>query len=243
MIKCLNSNSLHRANTFDDLLDQTIQLGFAGLELNLNQNLELNPEINNETLTALFEKARLKNVEILSLTTCSKDLFDLSGENEEIRNAALEYFQKLIDSAAPPGAIAVIPAHQKQPLGSIPPGSYEQSFNHLFFSLQTLAAHAEKKSTRLALETPGSGLLLSPLELRELIDQVNNPYLGVCLNPHYVEKNTNPLDWCNILELRILILHFPVEKLSKDFPHKYRQILDLLQNKNISLPAVHLIHP
>ena len=243
MIKYVNSNSLQRANNADDLLDQTIQLGFAGLELNLDQNLGLNPEIINETLTSIYEKARLKNVEILSLTTCSHDLFNLCADSENTRNAALKYFTNLIDCAAPAGAVTVIPAHRTQKLGSIPDGSYEQSLYHLFVSLKSLAAHAEKKSLHLALETPGSGLLLSPLELRELIDQINNPYIGVCLNPHYIEQNTNPFDWLTILNSRIIILHLPVEILSKDFPQKYRQILDLLLRKNISLPAVQLIQP
>ena len=243
MIKYVNSNSLQRANTIDDLLDQTIQLGFAGLELNLDQNLGLHPEMKDETLTAVFEKARLKNVEILSLTTCSYDLFSLCSENQNTRDAALEYFTNLIVCAAPAGALTVIPAHQTLTLGSLPKGSYEQSFYHLFASLQNLAAHAEKKSLHLALETPGSGLLLSPLELRELIDQVNNPYMGICLNPHYIKQNADPLDWLNILIPRIITLHLPVEKLSNNLSQKYQQILDLLQLKNTSLPVVYSIRP
>jgi len=235
MIKCFNINSLQRANTFDDLLDQTLQPDFAGWELNLDQNLGLYPEIEEETLASVGEKARVKNVKISSLTTCCHDLFNLCSENQKTRNDALEYFKNLIDCAAPFGAITIIPAHQIQTLGSIPSGSYEYLFNHLFFSLKSLAAHAEKKSLPLALETPGSGLLLSPLELRELIDQVNNPYMGVCLNPFYLEKNGRPLDWFTILGKRIFILHLNTQN-----QQKCQSILDALTNKKTSIPVVYV---
>ncbi|MCP4707306.1 MAG: sugar phosphate isomerase/epimerase [Planctomycetes bacterium] len=241
MIKYVNSNSLQRANTFDDLLDQALQPGFAGMELNLDQNLGLYPEIKNETLATIYQKARLKNVAIPSLTSCSNDLFDLCTENEEARNTAQEYFIKLIDCAALFDAITIIPAHQTLALGSLLEGSYEQAHYHLFTSLKILAAHAEIKSIHLALEIPGSGLLQSPLELRELIDQVNNPYMGLCLNPQYIEQNADPLDWFNILNPRIIILHLPIGKLSDKLPLKCQQILDLRRLKNILLPVVYSV--
>ena len=234
MIKCINTNSLEGAESYDELLEQAVKHRFAGLELSVDADRRLPPRIKGETWPTAIEKAQKKGLEICSVTTREYDIVGLGSSAAKVRDIAIEYLNNFIVCAAEEGrgAIVVIAAHENRPLGALLDGSYEQTFNLVFESLKTLAARAEEHFVYLAIENPGSGLLLSPLELRELIDEINNPYMGICLNPHYAERLGDPLDWLNILDRRIIAVRLPVEQPALDeADKKYQSLLNTLNTR------------
>ncbi len=88
-------------------------------------------------------------------------------------------------------------------------GDYEAAFYRLFKALSTLAPIAESLSVKLLLETPGRGILLSPIELRNLIDEINNPCLALALNPVYTHHLYNPVNAVHMLGRRLYALILP----------------------------------
>jgi hexulose-6-phosphate isomerase len=114
--------------------------------------------------------------------------------------------------------------------------SYENAFNCLFRHLEILASEAQKQKVNLALENPSRDLLLSPLELRDLIDQINSAHLGICFNPHYAAQLGKPLDWAHILNHRIFAVKLAREKNEEQIPK------DILSYLNILMTEIILIH-
>jgi L-ribulose-5-phosphate 3-epimerase len=206
MIKCINSNSLQEAQDTQGLIDQAQKSDFDGLELSLEPTGPLG-EIAWEDLRNEICNSNLK---IVSLTTTQFDLFTLAGlDGESERNKALDAIKQLLHCAATvnPDTIITISAQDRHPEGQGVVDDYETAFNTLFQSVAELACTAEKQSVLLAIESPAAGLLLSPLELRDFIDQINSPYFGLCLNPTHTAHLGNPLDWLRILDQRIFALH------------------------------------
>ncbi|MCH7924249.1 MAG: hypothetical protein IIC51_01810 [Planctomycetes bacterium] len=70
------------------------------------------------------------------------------------------------------GTGLIIGAHDVHCLKDISVGGYEVAFNRVFVSVESLVRKAEKLCVELHIENPGGGLLLSPLELREFLDEM-----------------------------------------------------------------------
>jgi len=155
-----------------------------------------------------------------AITSSRFDIFSLSSANKQLRTEAIECFTSFLclagkgkgndinqNNEKSEKPVIVISAHKQQKTTF----SYEQAFNSLFDSLEQLSEIAERESVMLAVENPGSGLLLSPLELRELIDEINSPYFGICFNPDNVGQSSDPTDWLRILGKRVIGLRFKPE--------------------------------
>ena len=153
MIKCVNSNSLQRAISFDELLRQATHVGFTGLELDFDADQPILQEQFGETEISASEKAKEWGLKICSVATGKYDIFSLGTPDAQVREAANEYYQNLIDLAAEfgRGVVVVIAAHQTRSLGAKLEGSYEQTFNFVFESLEILAGRAERQSVYLAI--------------------------------------------------------------------------------------------
>jgi L-ribulose-5-phosphate 3-epimerase len=242
MIKCVGSKSLQRAASFDELLKQATRAGFAGLELDFGTDQPISLEQFGETGPSAFEKAKDWGLQICSVKNSKYDVFSLGVSEAQVRDAAHEYFKNLIILAAEVGrgVQVVITAHETTPLGARLEGSYEQTFNLVFESLEILGGWADRQAVYLAIENPGSGFLLSPLELRGMIDEINNPYLGVCFNPHYAKRLGDSLDWLNILNRRVISVRLPVEQpTSEETDNRYQLLLAELSKRHFSGPLIY----
>ncbi len=205
MVKCINSNSLQEAKNIPDLIDQTRRSGFDHLEL----SLEPSGPLGEADWDDLHKKIVNSDLIITSLTSTQFDLFTLAGlDGEPNQTAARDTVIQFLHRASSGNldSMVLISAHDRHSVDQVGVNDYETAFNSLFQILTELAAAAENLSAPLACENPAAGLLLSPLELRDFIDQINNPYVGVCLNPMHAARLGNPLDWLNILDQRILAL-------------------------------------
>ena len=140
--------------------------------------------------------------------------------------------------------MVVIGAHEQQEVEGGLRGSYEGSFHRLFLGLEELAEQAEECGVRLVLENPGGGLLLSPLEMRDLIDEVNSGYVGICFNPAWAGRLGNRLDWLKIFGQRIFAVRMNFEQLDdlKDIEKIngcYQEVIDTLEKKGFAGPVMY----
>jgi hexulose-6-phosphate isomerase len=245
MIKCVSIDYSLFENQKDRVLDKARLLDCRGVELSLSgPNSDAVIEQAN-TLTGLCRKEGLN----VCAVQCSQyGLFHLCDSDEKVRAAALENYEALLAWAG--SASRISQDIQEKPLVVIPaqglPGrgvpevvSYEQSFHHLYTSLERLMETAEKERIILALENPGRVVLLSPLELRELIDQINSPYLGICFNPVNTRRLGSALDWLEILGFRIKAAHLAATD-SDDLKNElHRGILNELQRMQFTGPIIY----
>jgi hexulose-6-phosphate isomerase len=97
-----------------------------------------------------------------------------------------------------------------------------------------LKEEAEATKVSICLENVWNKFLLSPLEMRDFIDKINSPYVGVYLDVGNVIYTGYPEHWIRILGKRIKKVHF------KDFRRKVGTLegfVDLLAG-DVNFPEV-----
>ncbi len=82
-------------------------------------------------------------------------------------------------------------------------GGYQDALNFAHRLLYELRHEAESAGVAIALEAASAGCLLSPVELREIVNQANSWAVGVCLDLDRVARVGNPMDWIRTLGGRI----------------------------------------
>lgn len=199
-----------------------------------------------EQLDNLIRIAGRKGLMAKAITSSRFDIYSLSSADKQLRTEAIECFTSFLcltdkgndinqNSEKSEKPVIVISAHKQQKSTF----SYEQAFNSLFDSLERLSEIAERESVMLAMENPGSGLLLSPLELRELIDEINNPYLGICFNPDNVGQSGDPIDWLRILDKRIIALRLPLKDAAENGTEDNQDVIVTeLERQGFNSPAI-----
>ena len=86
--------------------------------------------------------------------------------------------------------------------------SYEEAMNNLFYSLEILCRSADNAGVWLLIENPKAGLMLSPLEMRDIIDNMSCPWVGVYFNKKNV-AGVKVEDYQRILGKRIIAEYQP----------------------------------
>ena len=93
------------------------------------------------------------------------------------------------------------------PVDGCPGGSgflrYQDGLNFAYRVFHDLRHQAEADGVTIAIEAAAGGCLLSPVELREIINQANSPYVGVCLDVPRVSGIGVAEDWIATLGYRI----------------------------------------
>jgi len=215
-------------------LEQVKQLGFAQVEMFLGEFTASQAE----QLNDLADKAEQAGIGISAIGNNEFNLFSLASPDKNLRERALANYEQMINWAGQRGKfggkekpLVLIRAKgaQSDSSDNTENGrgvvtSYERSFNLLFEALERLTQVALKERACLAFENPAAGLLLSPLEARELIDQLNSPYVGICFNPHNAQVLGDPLDWLKILGRRVLAVRTETESISPEIVAELERI-------------------
>jgi len=85
---------------------------------------------------------------------------------------------------------------------------YQDHLNFAFQVLHRLRFSAERSGVALAVEGAAGGGLLSPVELREIIDEANSFSVGVCLDVDRIAQVGSTADWITTLRHRIRAVRF-----------------------------------
>lgn len=81
--------------------------------------------------------------------------------------------------------------------------SYQEGLNFAYQLLRRVRLDAEGCGVSVALEAGANGCLLSPVELREIIDSANSWAVGVCIDAARIARFSSPADWISILKARV----------------------------------------
>ena len=66
---------------------------------------------------------------------------------------------------------------------------------------------AEQRGVTIALENVWNGFLLSPVEMADLIDRINSPWIGAYFDVGNILKFGTPEDWIRTLGRRMVRVH------------------------------------
>lgn len=185
--------------------------GFDGVELALAEDGPVNLNSTKEDMEKIKVLASQYGLELYSLASGLYWQTNYSASDSAKRNKAKEITKKQLELASYLGmqSILVVPGAvgvDFEPGSEVVP--YDVAYDRCKEALLELAPVAEAYGVELCIENVWNKFLLSPLEMRDLIDSINSPFVGSYFDVGNVLYCGYPEHWISILNKRIKKVHF-----------------------------------
>ena len=208
-----------------DCMKLAKEAGFEGIELALALKGPLSMESTDEEILSYKKASEEIGIQINSLATGLYWQFSLTSNREDIRESAKNVVRKQLDTAALLGAdcILVCPgtvgvdfkpdevvpdAHEIEFFAGSEIIEYDVAFERAQEALKELAPYAEKKGVCIGIENIWNKFLLSPLEMRNFLDEIGSEWVQAFLDVGNMVLFGYPEHWIKILNKRIKKIHF-----------------------------------
>lgn len=183
-----------RANR--ELLQRVAKAGFDGVELDFSTCAGLQVAIDaagDEAIAELLTTGRM-STSALAVQCAGTNVVDatlqLSRLLERLAGLSIRCVNLSLPSVRSGKTEAGLACHQ-------------QVINFGYTLLRETRLEAEAAGVALAIEAAQQGVLMSPMEARELIDAANSALIGVCLDVARIEAIGCPADWITSLHRRV----------------------------------------
>jgi len=195
---------------YKEAIDQSVKAGYDGVEFVLSETGQLNMKTSDAEILALHKMVYENGMEVSSVGAWNLWEFNLVNDDPKISDYAKDIIKKQIDIAQACGAdtILCIPGWVGTPFA---PGivSYDVAYERAQKILSELAAYAEAAQVCIGIENVGNGFLLSPLETRRFIDEIDSDFVGMYFDLGNILYSAGyPDQWIRILGHRIKKIHF-----------------------------------
>lgn len=191
-------------------------LGFDGVELNSPVDFKL---------SEIVHAKEQSGIELPSVVNKDHWNFPLSDPDPEVRKKCIESVAQSLQEAKELGGetVLVVPGvvNEKVP--------YEQAYITSQNAVRELIPFAEKTGMQIALENVWNNFLISPVEAKRFIDEINHPLVGWYFDIGNVLRYGWPEHWIHTLRFRILKLHV------KEFSRERMQTKGLWEGFNVDL--------
>ena len=185
--------------------------GFDGVEVALDETGEISLTSTKDDILKVKKMAEEIGIELYSVACGLYWNYNYTSGKAENREKAKAITEKQLEIASllgcdtilvVPGAVDVVfdPASEVV--------DYDVAYDRVLAALKELAPIAEKYNVSIAIENVWNKFLLSPLEMRDLIDKVGSPYVGSYFDVGNVLYCGYPEQWIKILGKRIRKVHF-----------------------------------
>ncbi len=218
MKKSINAWCFEPTLSLEEIFKLATEKGFSAIELNMTENKQNQGDIekfglaDNDYLTiemndSDYEKIKLLaekyEITISGISTALHWTYPLSSNNEDIRKKAEHIVEKMIDCANyfNIDAILVVPGCTTKEV------SYDVVYQRAKESLNRLKIYGEEKNVIIGIENVWNKFLLSPLEAKQLIDEIDSPYVKMYFDAGNVLQFGFPEQWVKILGDRIVKVH------------------------------------
>jgi len=212
--------------------------GFEGVEPALAADSgEINLSSTEKELIAVRNMAEDIGIELYSLSTGLYWDYWFNSDDAKERAKAMDVAKKQLEAAAILGCdtILLIPGSVNAEFAA--PGrvmDYEITWNRSLEALQVLKDEAAACKVSIGLENVWNKFLLSPLEMRRFIDEIDSPWVGSYLDIGNIQANGFAEQWIRILGSRIKKVHFKDYRMDAGGLHGF---VDLLAG-DVDYPAV-----
>lgn len=206
--------------------------GFDALELNLDEMGEVSLATTAADARALRATVEGAGLRVGGLSTALYWHHSPTVEDAATRARAREIAVRQLDLAAElgAGAILVVPGMVGRAAGG-PLARYDAAYERAAEFLAALAPAAERAGVDLAIENVWNKFLLSPLEMRRLVDEVGSARIGVYFDVGNILNIGYPEQWLAILGHRVRRVHL------KDFRREPPGFVDI-GGGDVDWPAV-----
>jgi hexulose-6-phosphate isomerase len=202
-----------RAMPYAECFGQAKNAGFEGIEIQFGREITL--ESTPGQVKRLGEAARKAGVAIVSLWGSEPLRANpLNHPEAEVRARGVAIIRKMIEAAGylDCGALLLVPAR----IGSGPKFEvgYEETWERCTAEMKKLLPDAERAKVLLTPENVWNKFLVSPLEMRQFLDQFRSPWVQAHFDIGNVMQFGYPEDWILTLGPRIKRVHVKDYKLS-----------------------------
>ena len=223
--KGINIWSFDAALPLEECMRLAKKASFDGIEPALTFDCPLGLNSTDGEILAIGECADRIGIELCSLATGLFWQYSMTSSREDIRRKAQDIVKREIDVAALlnidcvlvcPGAVGV----DFKP-GEVVPDSektgyytgcevidYDIAYERARDTLAELAPYAGQKNVTIGVENIWNKFLLSPLEMRNFLDEIGSPFVGAYLDVGNMMLFGYPQHWIKILNKRIKKVHF-----------------------------------
>lgn len=180
-------------------------LGFDGIEFNSPTDLN-----KSEILDA---KAK-SGIELPSVVNKDHWAKPLSDPDPQVREQCIQSVAQSLQDVKDFGGdtVLVVPGVVNEKV------SYEQAYNTSLNSIRELIPYAEKTGMQIGLENVWNNFILSPVEAKRFIDEINHPLVGWYFDIGNILRYGWPEHWIYTLNSRIMKLH--IKEFSRDLMNK-----------------------
>ena len=185
--------------------------GFDGVEVALDEKGPVSLESTQEDILKVKEMAKEVGIELYSVASGLYWTYNYTSENGDNREKAKQITKKQLQVASWLGCdtILVVPGAVNVAFeadGEIV--DYDVAYERALGALKELAPLAEELKVSIGVENVWNKFLLSPLEMRNFIDEIGSDYVGSYFDVGNVVYCGYPEQWIKILGKRIKKVHF-----------------------------------
>lgn len=177
--------------------------GFDAVELNITEKGYLSLDMSDEDVLSLRRAANNMSIEYLSVSSGLWWDYPLTSPDPEVVEATKDVVRLGLSITKNLGAktLLVVPGQVNE---NIP---YEVAYERALAALKELARDAEHQGVQIGVENVWNKFLLSPLEMRDFIDEIGSEYVKVYFDVANILAYGYPDQWIRILGDRITNLH------------------------------------
>ena len=198
-------------------MEQASKMGFEGIELGIASQGVLTHNTSQAECQEIVREAEKHGLEISGVASGESWTTSPTANDEDVRLKIIDFTQKALQITHwlgsdaylfVPGAVEVffLPDAEVIP--------YDVCYQRASEAISQLVPVAEKLGVAIAVENVWNKFLLSPLEMREFIDNFNTSQVGVYFDVGNVLLTGYPDQWIRILGSRIKRVHIKDFKLS-----------------------------
>mgnify|MGYP000855199113 FL=1 len=183
--------------------------GYDGIELSLDEEGEVSLASSEKDLLVLKRTAEEVGIEVPSIASGLYWTYPATSPDPAIRQKSGDIVKKQLEVAAVFGAdsILVVPGAVTGPSAGGEAVPYDVAYDRALEAFTRLKGEAAANQVNIGLENVWNKFLLSPLEMRNLIDQIDSPWIGSYFDIGNVLQFGYPEQWVRILGNRIKKVH------------------------------------
>lgn len=180
-------------------------LGFDGIEMDSPTGLDI------EEVLAAQRQSGIELPSVINKDHWSKPLSDPDPEvREQCIKSVGQSLQEVKDFGG--DTVLLVPGVVNEKV------SYELAYNTALNSVRELIPYAEKTGIQIALENVWNNFLISPVEARRFMDEINHPLIGWYFDVGNILRYGWPVHWIKTLKSRIMKIH--IKEFSRELMNK-----------------------
>ncbi len=199
--------------------------GFGALEVNIAETGEVSLETDSGSARAIRDAIVGEGLEVAGLSSGLYWTYPPTSDDPDMRRRASDICRKQLELAAElgAGAILVVPGVVGRYTGP-PVVSYDTAYERAAEFLAELAPVAEAAGVDIGVENVWNKFLLSPLEMKRLVDEAGSERVRVYFDVGNILLLGYPEQWIRILGSRIARIHLKDFDRSANLPGAFVDI-------------------